>query len=224
MNGDVRDLWVRKKLAALPKGTKILDVGAGTKPYFDACSHLTYMSQDFNGYDGKGDGAALQAAQYFNGEHTVVCDICDIPFQDQTVDHILCTEVLEHVPDPVAALKEMCRLIRPGGFMILTAPFNSLTHFSPFHFCSGFNHYWYEHWFKQLGFDIVEIVANGDFFQYMHQELTRLDQIEAKYSKKRHGFCGQIDKIVAQLKESYMTENNSNEVLCFGYQVLARKK
>jgi len=61
----------------------------------------------------------------------VISDITSIPLPDASFDACLCTEVLEHLPHPIEALRELARLLRPGGRLILTAPFCSLTHFSP---------------------------------------------------------------------------------------------
>ena len=55
----------------------------------------------------------------------IVGDITSIPEPDASFDAILCVEVLEHVPDPLAALRELGRLLKPNGQLILTAPFCS---------------------------------------------------------------------------------------------------
>ena len=47
-------------------------------------------------------------------------------------DQIMCIEVLEHAPASTDALREMSRLPKPGGILLVTAPFCSLTHFAPY--------------------------------------------------------------------------------------------
>ena len=46
----------------------------------------------------------------------------DIPLNDESVDVVLCTEVLEHLPDAGQAVREICRILRPGGRAILSIP------------------------------------------------------------------------------------------------------
>jgi len=59
-NAKIRDQWIKKALARLPVGTRLLDAGAGTQRYRSFCSHLHYVSQDFCEYNGKGDGLGMQ--------------------------------------------------------------------------------------------------------------------------------------------------------------------
>lgn len=52
----------------------------------------------------------------------VKADICDLPFQDDTYDFILCNHVLEHIPNDTKAMQEIFRILRPGGKAILQIP------------------------------------------------------------------------------------------------------
>jgi ubiquinone/menaquinone biosynthesis C-methylase UbiE len=53
----------------------------------------------------------------------VKMDIHDIPFEENTFDVIFCNHVLEHVEDDILAMKEMRRVLKPGGWAILQVPF-----------------------------------------------------------------------------------------------------
>lgn len=55
-------------------------------------------------------------------------DIQALPFQGESADGVLCIEVLEHVPNPQAAVDEMYRVLRHGGQLLLTTPFLSGYH------------------------------------------------------------------------------------------------
>lgn len=52
----------------------------------------------------------------------VKADICNLPFKDNTYDVILCNHVLEHIPDDTKAMKELYRVLKPGGMAILQIP------------------------------------------------------------------------------------------------------
>ena len=143
-NESTREAWLEQALKQIPAGSRILDAGAGQLKYKKLCSHLDYLSQDFAQYDGKGDGSGLQTGSWDQSKIDIVCDISDIPEPAGSFDAVMCIEVLEHLPNPLLALQEFSRLLRPGGQLVVTAPFCSLTHFAPYHFCTGFNRYFYE--------------------------------------------------------------------------------
>ena len=52
----------------------------------------------------------------------VKMDLHDIPFEENTFDIIFCNHVLEHVEDDIQCMKELCRVLKPGGWAILQSP------------------------------------------------------------------------------------------------------
>ena len=133
-----RDSWVIENLSMIEKGSKILDAGCGTQQYRKYCKHLDYKSQDFGEYDGKGDSSGLQISNWEYGDFDYKGNIWSIAENDSTFDAILCTEVLEHIPYPIETIKELSRLLKPGGVLLLTAPFSSIPHMAPYYYYSGF--------------------------------------------------------------------------------------
>lgn len=216
--------WLKKQLSSLPVGARILDAGAGELKFAPFCGHLDYVSQDFGQYDGKGDTGALQTGEWNNDLLDIVSDITDIPVDDASFDVILCTEVFEHIPDAVAALAEFNRILKPGGTLILTAPFASLTHFAPYHFC-GYNKYWYEHHLSKLNFDIQILEPNGSWFQFVAQELRRSRFMGRKYSSSFWGLLTRLSviPIIILLSIQSKYDRGSNEAMCYNYIVRARK-
>lgn len=53
----------------------------------------------------------------------IVCDVCDMPFPDNSFDAVFLIEVLEHVHNPPKALSEIYRVLKPGGTLIFSVPF-----------------------------------------------------------------------------------------------------
>lgn len=224
-NASTRDAWVAKMLAAVPAGSRILDAGAGECQYKQHCGHLSYVAQDFAKYDGTGNNEGLQTGSWDTSSIDIVCDITDIPEPSGSFDAILCTEVLEHLPDPALALKEFSRLLRPGGELIITAPFCSLTHFAPYHFATGFNRYFYLHHLPRLGFEGIEIVENGNFFEFVAQELRRVEHMALTYCDDRPGILVQLAQsvLLRYLNLASSQDRGSKEMLNFDLQVIAKK-
>jgi len=223
-NSNFRDVWVIGKLKEIPKGKKILDAGAGETKYKKYCKHLIYKSQDFNQYDGKGDGVGLQTDTWDVGGIDIVSDVTSIPVYDSSFDYILCTEVLEHIPYPDMAIKEFSRILKKGGGLILTAPFCSQTHFAPYHFCTGFNIYWYREILKRYDMNILEFERNGNYFDFILLELVRIPIMFKKYSFMNifsYILYVCILPLVLLIWVLSKITKKSEEQMCFGYHILA---
>jgi SAM-dependent methyltransferase len=225
-NAATRDAWVAEALAKLQPGARLLDAGAGECPYKKYCGHLNYVAQDNSVYDGKGN-EGLQTGSWDFSQIDIVCDIVNIPEPDGSFDAVLCTEVLEHLPDPVRALDEMARLLRPGATFIITAPFWSLTHFAPYHYATGFNRYFYEFHLGRLGFDIVEMTPNGNFFECVGQELRRVTDMAQRFAggiKPSPLELNATQMVLAMLERMSASDTGSPEMLHFDCQLRAVKR
>jgi ubiquinone/menaquinone biosynthesis C-methylase UbiE len=220
-----RETWLESRLKKIPNGSRILDAGAGELQYKKYCSHLDYVSQDFGQYNGDGDDKGLQTGEWDNSKLDIVSDIAAIPEPDKSFDAIMCIEVFEHLPNPIAAIKEFSRLIKDDGIIILTAPFCSLTHFSPYHFYTGFNRYFYDKYLVENNFEIIEISHNGNYFEYIAQELMRIPSCANKYSNMNISIFSKlaIFKLLFTLKILSKKDKGSDELLCFGLHIVAKK-
>jgi ubiquinone/menaquinone biosynthesis C-methylase UbiE len=222
INTKNRQIWLQKTLENLPTGHRILDAGAGELRNKPLCSHLEYVSQDFCQYEGIGNTQALQSGKWDTSKIDLVCDIISIPEPDNSFDIILCSEVLEHVPDPTKALDEFGRLLKPNGKLILTAPFASMVHLAPYHYCSGFSRYWYEYHLPQRGFDITELTANGDWFSYCQQELMRLGGMARQSGDYLWPFAYGIG-ILGAVYFKLRGGKPADDLACFGFHCIAIK-
>ncbi len=218
--------WLEKILSLIPEGSRILDAGAGEQQFRKYCTHLQYVAQDFAQYDGTGDGSGLQMGSWDQAKLDIISDITSIPEPDSSFDAILCSEVLEHLPSPIEAIAEFSRLLKTGGYLILTAPFCSLTHFAPYHYSTGFNTYFYQKHLTENKFEILEIKTNGNFIEFVAQELRRVETVASTYAKTKR--LSLLEKIVIRsllnlLSRLSNRDKGSSELLCFGYQVFAKK-
>lgn len=157
-----RMAWVRQQAAQVPEGATVLDIGAGSAPYRESFSHTRYVTQDL-----------METPDLQYGGIDIVSDIAAIPLPDGYADVILCTEVFEHVPEPLRALREIERLLKPGGRLIFTAPLGSGHHQSPYHFYGGYTRFWYEKFFPEHGLEIRSLQPNGGLFAHTIEMLWR---------------------------------------------------
>ncbi len=166
-----RDIWVAKQASLIPVNNAILDVGAGSCPYREYFSHCDYKTQDFT-------SLLPEQLRGCNGYDKIdyICDATNIPVPNANLDVIICTEVLEHVPEPIKVIYEFSRILKPGGKLLLTAPLGSGIHQEPYHFYGGYTPYWYEKFLTEAGFSDISIEANGGFFKHYGQESVRFAQ------------------------------------------------
>src|SRR5687767_8208848 len=133
---------------------ELLDVGCGQQPYRTYFQHARRITAcDFDGSRGVVD---------------FVCPAHAIPVPAQSFDAVLCTEVLEHVPDPLAVWQEFHRVLRPEGRVLLTTPMYWPSHEVPYDF------YRYpEHGLRYLaekgGFEVEELIPRGGMWAFLGQ-------------------------------------------------------
>lgn len=163
-----RDRWIADQACSIPPGSLVLDIGAGSCPYAKYFAHCTYKTSDFQQLTREQIRGRIGY-----GRIDYVCDATQIPVEDGSFDVVLCTEVLEHVSEPIKVIRECGRILRPGGKLILTAPLGSGIHQAPYHFYGGYTPYWYREFLCRFGFEDVVISANGGFFKQYGQESVR---------------------------------------------------
>lgn len=96
-----------------------------------------------------------------------------LPFNDSSFDCILCSEVLEHIKDPIAAIREIERVLNAGGNLILTVPFMNELHGEPFDF-RRFTIFGLKELFNEFPSLVIErILVRGNWNVTMWQFTTR---------------------------------------------------
>lgn len=130
--------------AATPAGGRVLDAGAGTAPFRPLFAHATYETADFLAVD-----KAYDAPDY-------VCDLTAIPAAEGRFDRVLLTQVLEHLPDPAAALAELHRVTAPGGRILCTCPLSFEEHEQP-HDYFRYTQFALRRLFEGAGWRVVEV-------------------------------------------------------------------
>tara|TARA_B100002019_G_C21269097_1_gene601101 strand:+ start:1327 stop:2073 length:747 start_codon:yes stop_codon:yes gene_type:complete len=225
-NANSRNEWLKERLNEIPSGLTLLDAGAGNGNKEKFCKHLNYISQDVAEYTGVENKEGLHTGEVDYSKLDIISDIIDIPLEDNSLDVILCVEVIEHVENPLLVFKEFSRLLKKNGKLILTAPFNSLTHYAPYHYSTGFSKYYYEKHLPVYGFQIIELESNGNYFEYFAQEMRRLKQVSKQYSNvKILSPLFYLSKFyfLNFLKRQSKKDSSSDDLLCFGYNLVIEK-
>jgi SAM-dependent methyltransferase len=101
---------------SLPAGARVLDAGCGSGRTLQELVHYGEVS----GIELNAEAAEL-ARSRGHGE-VQIGRLEDLPWPDASFDLITCLDVVEHVPDDVAALAELLRVCRPGGWLLVTVP------------------------------------------------------------------------------------------------------
>jgi SAM-dependent methyltransferase len=118
------DVWTRdsmiERLGAVPAGGTIADLGCSTG-YLLEDLRTAYPQAQLFGLDLVAPG--LRKAHELVPEARLLrADVCAVPIADGSVDAIVSANLLEHVPDDEGALREMRRLLRPGGRAVIVVP------------------------------------------------------------------------------------------------------
>ncbi|MBW4536110.1 MAG: class I SAM-dependent methyltransferase [Pleurocapsa minor HA4230-MV1] len=137
----------------LKPNSLVLDAGAGNAPYQELFANFNY-----------------ETADKFDSSCKYVCDLVAIPVQDERFDYIVCNQVLEHLPEPKQALKELCRVLKTGGEIICTTPFFYEEHLQPndFYRYTQFGH---AYLFKEAGFEVEKIEWLEGYFGTLAYQL-----------------------------------------------------
>lgn len=115
-----------KKLNIQP-GDRILDAGCGIgrhmwEFYRDRSVHVVGI--DMNWEDLRKAKYTLNSMDHGAGGSwlTANADVTRLPFKDEAFDVVICSEVLEHIPDNHAAVKELVRVLKPGKELVVSVP------------------------------------------------------------------------------------------------------
>ena len=112
-----REEWFRAQLAGRPvAGERVLDVGAGL-------GHFSRVVAALGGRPVPLDLAGRLLAK-LRGEFPLAVqgDALALPFPAGTFGFVVSSECIEHTPDPRLAVREMVRVLRPGGVLVLSTP------------------------------------------------------------------------------------------------------
>lgn len=176
---------------------RLLDVGCGKRPY-----EKTYFA----------GASEYVGADYLTDRSRpdIVCSALDLKVSDHSFDTVVSTEVLEHVPDPLRALREMRRVLKSEGHLVLSAPMWWPRHEIPY----DYFRYPYDgllYLFKESGFEVVRLFNRGRSYAFLGQIIQHIQPIPwAAFSSLVNWFFLKCDRLL------------KNDQLTLGWTVVAR--
>jgi len=138
-----------------------LDIGCGTRPYEAMFSAGTYLGTDVPA-SGRPDALKLPDVFYDGGR---------LPFRAACFDGVFSTQVLEHVSDPEAFLAECRRVLKPGGMLLLSAPFVWQEHEQPYDYFR-FSSFGLRALLGRCGFEIGPLIKSGGAVEALAQAMS----------------------------------------------------
>ncbi|MFC1815006.1 class I SAM-dependent methyltransferase [Thermodesulfobacteriota bacterium] len=170
-----------------------LEMGSGISPVMTRTNRIIYSDLSF---------MALQILKknHANGWH-VVADGMNLPFKPGVFSHTICSEVLEHLKDDHKALKELSRVMRPFGFLIVTFPHRKFYFANDDRFVNHFRRYEIYEMEKQLQ-------ASGLMPMYTQKVLGPLEKVTMSFVV----FCFSV---LQKLKPNNLKETQKNKQIHF---------
>jgi len=148
------DEFYMRQIRQIPNATAVLDIGgkkANKRGQFDINNHkrnVIYVNIDQSSSpDILGNASAL-------------------PISNNSMDTVICSELLEHVPDPKAILLEAWRVLKKDGTLLVTTPFLFRIHSDPFDY-SRYTDHFLGNILSEIGFQNIKIEKMGYFFSVL---------------------------------------------------------
>jgi SAM-dependent methyltransferase len=205
--------FVMEVAAEAEPGITVLDLGAGDAPYRELFAHTHYVTHDWD------------KSVHLGGRHAdVVGPAWELPIAASSMDLVLCTQVLEHVPSPQAVLAEISRVLRSAGRVALTVPLVWQLHELPY------DYYRYtpaglEYMLGEAGFVEIQTHPRNDCFSTLAQLMLN---VAANFSQSGGGADEQRQQIRAALEEiagllARLGPLDVDMTLPLGYATVARR-
>ncbi|MBX4195342.1 methyltransferase domain-containing protein [Candidatus Parcubacteria bacterium] len=193
---------------------KAVDVGAGHAKYngmiranSDSYLSVDNMSSDYQyGHD--------------NFKPDVVSDVLHMPLKNDEFDTVVCTEVLEHVEDPFQLFKEIARILKPGGYALISSGWMAPYHEEP-------RDYWrftvdaYKVLCERGGLKFIESYKKGGFFTVLLYFVSRNITLNFAHHKNLNRVWIRLNRVLELIAEKMDAWVKTEDTL--GHLIVAQK-
>ena len=136
---------------------RLLDVGCGSKPYESICQVDEYIGLEIDTIENRKN---KKADYFYNGR--------SMPFEDESFDSLISNQVFEHVFNPDEFLKEINRVTKDNGVLLLTVPFVWDEHEQPYDY-ARYSSFGLTHILNKNGFEVVEHIKSNNGVEVIFQ-------------------------------------------------------
>lgn len=151
---------VKRFAGSLAQDAAVLDAGAGEAIYKPWFASQRYFAVDLGVGDASWDYSSLDA----------IADLATLPFRDGSFDACVNIVTLEHVKDPARVLREIARVLKPGGRLLLIVPQDWEVHQSPNDYFRYTRH-GVRYLLEQAGLKEDDLTPMGGFFRLLQRRL-----------------------------------------------------
>ncbi len=191
--------WVRQSIlesikVSIPlfKG-RFLDVGCGIMPYKDLLMQSPSKIETYIGLDIE--------TEIYQADVDLRWDGRKIPLEDASIDSAMATEVLEHCPDPLVVLREIRRVLKPGGAFFFTVPYIWPLHDAPWDFYR-YTPFSLKNLLKEAGFEDLNIRALSGWDASLAQMMGLWMKRAPMSPERRNAMAQKLWPIYQELIES----------------------
>jgi len=182
---------------------RTLDIGCGNKPYEEMFSGI---ATEYIGCD------VVQSDQ---NKVDIISIATEIPLSDSSFDTVFSTQVIEHVEDHQALVKEAYRLLKPGGHFIVSGPLYWHLHEEP-HDYFRFTKYGFKYVLERNSFSVMEILSNGGKWALMGQVI--IHTMPARIVRIK------LFRVLVNRIFSYLDNKYPNDFNTMNYVVVGKKE
>ncbi|MEX1003131.1 MAG: class I SAM-dependent methyltransferase [Crocinitomicaceae bacterium] len=204
--------FLKERLVNFTNESIVIDLGCGESPFGDILERFDNLFKvDFTDYEGV----------------NLVCNLTEnLPIKSDSMDIVIASNTLEHLPDTDGFLNECHRILKSGGSIIITVPFLIPLHQEPFDFLR-FTEYQLEYLLKKSGFSEIKIKPLSNFFEIYQS--TQSDFLNASINHQKTALSKlllkvfrKIQLIMTSLMFSFF-ESVEDRRYPKGYGIVARK-
>lgn len=200
---------------------KILDLGCGQKPYGQFFENSKYVGIDFESYSKSKDSPYKKPDYYFDEKYL---EDLKLPFESGIFDNAVSFQVLEHHPEPEIMIRELARITKKDGLILITCPFIYALHEEPNDY-QRLTEYKLRELFRKNSCLVIKIKKQGALFSTF--SMLANEQLSAFAARSRSHYLlavvAYLPLLLFQYLSLFLDKIAKSEKVFMNYIILAKK-